>query len=374
MYFEFKFLFKEIFKSSNIKAKFYLNKIIDVFQLEEILEILHTYHYTSLAGHSSYEKTKNAIKRYYRWPTMNNDIKNFLKNCEICKKAKISRHTRSPLQITSTAKYPFEKVYIDYVNIEREHTSEFPCIFTCIDELTKYAIAVATHDSTALTTAKTFVKNVILKYNIPDFVVSDQGSAFLSEVFKEITKLFKIKKITTTPYRPNSNIVEGFHRTLGQHLTTCVHANPTSWHEHLDSAVFAYNNTINSATGYSPHELLFGYAVQLPDKIIKNNSPIYNYDNYKEELRFNLSKYWKIARENITIRKEKNKVYHDQSVNPISLKAGDKVLIKKPFKKHKYSTPYDGPFIVNEILSPVTVKIKKGHKLIKIHTDKLKRA
>lgn len=373
-YFEFKYLFKEIFKLSHVKTTFYLNKIIEVYQLDEILDILNTYHYSSLAGHASYEKTKNSIKRYYRWPTMNIDIKNFLKNCEICKKSKISRHTRSPLQITSTAKYPFEKVYIDYVNIEREHTTEFPCIFTCIDELTKYAIAVATHNSTALTTAQTFVTHVILKYNIPEYVVSDQGSTFLSDVFKEITKLFKIKKITTTAYRPNSNIVERFHRTLGQHLTTCVHANPSSWHEHLDAAVFAYNNTINSATGYSPHELLFGYAVQLPDKIIRNNSPIYNYESYKENLRANLSKFWKLARENIAIRKEKNKNYHDKSLNPISLKIGDKVFVKKPFKKHKYATPYDGPFVVDEILSQVTVKIKKGNKLIKIHTDKLKMA
>lgn len=142
----------------------------------------------------------------------------------------------------------------------------------------------------------------------------------------------------------------------------------------MDSAVFAYNNAINSATGYSPHELIFGYAVQLPDKIIRNNNPIYIYENYKDELRFNLTKYWKIARENIVIRKEKNKAYHDQSLNPISLKTGDRALVKKPFKKHKYATPYDGPFIIEEILLPVTVNIKKGHKSVKIHTDKLKKA
>lgn len=372
IYFEFKYIFKEIFMNSPITSKFYLNKTIDVFELDQIMDILSTYHNSSLAGHASFEKTKNSIRRYYRWPTMNCDIKKFVKNCEICKKSKISKHIKSPMQITSTSEYPFQRVYIDFVNIEREHVNEFPAIFTCIDELTKFAIAARAKNCTALLAAKKFVKHIILKYNIPEYVVSDLGSAFISEIFKEITKLFKIKKISTTPYRPNANIVERFHRTLAQHLITCVHENPNAWHEHLDSAVFAYNNTVNSATGFSPHELLFGYKIQLPDKIIKNCNPIYNYDNYKDELRFTLSKYWKIARDNIDKRKQINKVYRDASSNPISLNVGDQVLMKKQQKSHKYATPYDGPFTVVEILSPVTVKIKKGNKEIKIHTDKLK--
>lgn len=131
---------------------------------------------------------------------------------------------------------------------------------------------------------------------------------------------------------------------------------------------------MNSATGFSPHELLFGYKIQLPDKIIRNLSPIYNYGNYKDDLRHKLAKHWKIAKENIDNRKQINKMYRDANSNPISLKIGDEVLMRKPFKNHKFSTPYDGPFTVEEILSPVTVKIKKGNKTVKIHTDKLKKA
>lgn len=371
-YFEFKFIFKEIFKRSSIHTKFYLNKIMDVFEINDIVDILNTYHNSSLAGHTSFEKTKNAISRYYRWPTMNADIKNFVKNCEICSASKISRHTKSPMMITSTSDHPFQKVYVDFVNVERQHVSEYPCIFTCIDELTKFGIAVRAKNCTSQLAAKKFVKHVILKHNIPESVVSDQASVFLHDMFKEITKLFKIKKITTTPYRPNANIVERFHRTLAQHLITCVHENPQNWHEHLDSAVFAYNNTINSATGFTPHELIFGYTIQLPDKIIKNSAPIYNYDNYREDLRHTLKKYWNIAKENIDKRKHLNKEQRDKNCNPLTVNVGDRVLLKKPFKKHKYATPYDGPFLVEEILSPVTVKIKKGNKSVKIHTDKLK--
>lgn len=371
-YFEFKFLFKEIFKSTNIIVKFYLSKIIEITELDHILDILNSYHNSSLSGHSSYEKTKNSIIQYYHWPTINKDIKQFVSNCEICKKSKITKHTKSPMMITSTSDHPFQKIYIDFVNVERQHTNTYPHIFTCIDELTKYAVAVRAKNSTAELAAKKLVKHVILKYNIPDAIVSDQGSAFLSNTFKEITKLFKIKKITTTAYRPNSNIVERFHRTLAQHLISCVHLNPSAWHEHLDSAVFAYNNTVNSSTGYSPHELIFGYRIQLPDTILKCNNPIYTYENYKDDLRQTLKSYWQNAKTSIEHRKTQNKAYRDQNANPIQVKIGDQVYLRKPIKDHKFSTPYDSPFTVEDIVSPVNIKIKKGNKSVVIHTDKIK--
>lgn len=371
-YFEFKFICTQIFHAKNIKIHFYLNRVIEISTIEDINSILKTYHDSSLAGHASFEKTKNSIRRYYSWPTMNDDIKRYVKNCQICKKTKITRHTRSPMQITSTANHPFQKLYIDHVIVHKESgTHKYPAILTCICELTKYAIAIKVKDLTALTTAKKLVSHVFLKHNIPTTLVSDQGSAFTSNLFSEITKLFKIRKITTTPYRPNANIVERFHRTLAQILSAMVHENPETWTEQLDSAVFAYNNMINSATGFSPHSLLYGFNIELPNKITNNDSPIYNYDNFHEQLRLNLSKNWRLAHEKINQEKIKNKIQRDKKQNPIEIEVGDNVFWYKPHKEHKYGTPYEGPYEVVQILSPVNVQIKKGNKITKVHKDHL---
>lgn len=59
-YFEFQYEFKEIFKNSNIRPTFYLCKTIDVSEMDHILDILNAYHNSSLAGHASFEKTKNS--------------------------------------------------------------------------------------------------------------------------------------------------------------------------------------------------------------------------------------------------------------------------------------------------------------------------
>lgn len=130
---------------------------------------------------------------------MTNDIKNFVKNCEICEKSKVHKHTRPPLQISSTATAPFEKVYMDLVGpISPMGSKGNFYVFTCNCDLTKYAIAVPMKDCSALTTAKAFVHGVILKYGFPKEIVSDNGSNFVTELLKEVTKLLRVKHFDQT--------------------------------------------------------------------------------------------------------------------------------------------------------------------------------
>lgn len=56
-----------------------------------------------------------------------------------------------------------------------------------------------------MTTAKALVHHVFLKYGLPEIIVSDNGKNFVSELLAEVNKLFKIKKIFTTKYHPQSN-------------------------------------------------------------------------------------------------------------------------------------------------------------------------
>jgi transposase InsO family protein len=81
--------------------------------------------------------------------------------------------------------------------------------------LSKYLIAILVGNQTADKVTEAFVKNVILVYGIPNKIVTDHGANFMSNMFKRICKLFKIEKINTTAYHPESNgALEGTHKTL----------------------------------------------------------------------------------------------------------------------------------------------------------------
>ena len=50
----------------------------------------------------------------------------------------------------------------------------------------------------AMTVARTFVEETVLKLAIRQAVLTDEGSNFTSEVFVNVCKLLKIKKIKCT--------------------------------------------------------------------------------------------------------------------------------------------------------------------------------
>lgn len=367
----FKDLYREIFKGSQINTTIFLNKVIDIHKREEIAKILETYHNSPLGGHMGVARMKNSIRRFYNWPNMTQDIKDYIRDCSICERAKIQRHTRMPMEIKSTASEPFEKVYVDFVGpINPPSTLGHRYIFTCSCELTKYAVAIPTFDCTALTAAVALVRNVCLVFNIPKTVVSDNGTAFTSKIYQETSELLKMKTSFITPYHPQSNAVERYHKTLGQYLRTYTEEEPGNWSEYLTYATFSYNNTVNITTGHSPHMLVFGFEIKLPIEVTEERLS-YNYDTYKRELQLQLRKTQKLAKQAITDMKWTNKNQYDKKTKPIKLQKNDLVLLLNENKETKFAMPYLGPFRVEKTLSDTVTIIRKNGKSVRVHNNKL---
>jgi len=76
--------------------------------------------------------------------------------------------------------------------------------------------------------AKEFVTKIICEHGIPEIVLTDQGTNFLSEIFKNVCKLLKIAKVQTTAYHPESNgALERSHRTLSEYLRHYINEDQT---------------------------------------------------------------------------------------------------------------------------------------------------
>jgi transposase InsO family protein len=94
----------------------------------------------------------------------------------------------------------------------------------------------------AETVAREFVKHVILRVGTPKKLLTDQGSNFLSEVYRNTCKLLKIKKLQTTPFHPESNgSLERSHRVLKEYLRHYIKEDQSKWDEWVPYAVHVYN-------------------------------------------------------------------------------------------------------------------------------------
>lgn len=375
-HFEFKYLIKKLFFNTSISITLFLNKIIEVTEIDDINKILHNFHNTKLGGHASYEKMLMSIRRFYKWHNITSDVKNYVRNCETCQKNKVSRHTHQPLAISSTPLSCSASLFIDHVgpiHPVNQHGNLY--ILTCICDLSKYAITIPVTDTSADTTARNLVEKVFLIFGFPEKIISDNFSSFTGETLKEICKLLKINQIFCSPYHPKSNVVERYHRTLGNYLRAFTSNDPINWQDSLVYATSSYNQTVHAGTNFTPFELVFGRIMQPPSSILRNTSPSYTYDNYLSELKTNLHKTWALAREQLLKKKESNKKQYDKThhTKQLELKVGDEVFIKRTSKTHKYESPYDGPYPVIEITGENSIKVKRNNKIIRLHKNQVKK-
>jgi hypothetical protein len=64
-------------------------------------------------------------------------------------------------------------------------------ILTCQDNLSKYLMVIPMLTQNTEEVTLIFMRHIVLLYGIPQSIVTDQGSQFMSGVFKRLCKLLK---------------------------------------------------------------------------------------------------------------------------------------------------------------------------------------
>lgn len=237
-----------------------------VLDKESKATILYEYYDSPIGGHRGMNKTCREIRKKYEWPNMKREIEQYVKRCKSCQLNKtLSPRRKAPMEITTTVSRPFERCALDIVGPTDVTNKGNKYILTFQDDLTKFVVAIPIPTQDAETVAREFVQNVVLKYGIPETILTDQGANFLSELFANVCKLLQIRKIQTTAFHPESNgSLEREHKVLVEYLRHYIAEDQRDWDEWVAYATYLYNITTPRATGYSPFELLFGYRARIP--------------------------------------------------------------------------------------------------------------
>jgi hypothetical protein len=95
--------------------------------------------------------------------------------------------------------------------------------------------------------------------------------AFKSNVFLTMADKFGVELSDTTPYHPQSNMVERLHRTLGRMLKAVAAEAEQNWEIVLPQCLFALRSHKSKVTGLAPYHLLFGRDAATPLENIFGN-------------------------------------------------------------------------------------------------------
>ena len=197
-------------------------------------------------------------------PNLIHCLRSHIQGCHICQ---LSRNEKPPprhLQTRINPNYvPMSRLSMDLKVMPRSHKGH-RYILCIIDEVTNFLVTVPIFQTRSEEIGEALLEHVITKHCIPEFIIMDQDSAFMSSLMTYLFHRFDIKIKTIVPHNHQSLQSEYGIKSLTCILTKHLINLGQMWTKYLSLAMFAYN-TFNCPNlgNYSPYELTFGRKPKL---------------------------------------------------------------------------------------------------------------
>ena len=330
------------------------------------------------SGHFGVKKSYAKLASHFTWPKMYVEMKELVRTCPGCQRAAKNMNARAPLMPLPCIGDPFKLVAMDIVGPIPRSASGYKYILTLMDLYTKYpeAIPLKKVDNEAVLEA--FLE-VISRHGIPETILTDQGSVFMSRLTKSVCNYLGIEQIRTSPYHPQSDgALERWHACLKGMLKRSE-VDLKLWDRHLKYLLFAYRDTPHMVTGFSPFTLLFGREVKGPLSLVHSSwldgeSEGVEASGWLTALKEQMSLMSAVVTEREKLAKAKMKVAFDKHAKEKSFSVGEAVLVRRPGLQRKLGDSWDGPYQILEKISPLNYKVETpGRKSKVLHVNLLKK-
>ena len=335
--------------------------------------VFHGIHDCPAAGHNSMNTTEELIGRYYWWPTLQKDVRDYVGSCEMCARCKPSRHKKfGALRPLPIPQGPWQCISMDFVGPLPESKDCNKILIVKCRYTKECEVIEVRNDISAPALGKKFIKEVFARHGLPTDIISDRGSVFLSKFWRAVCKALHIKGKHSTAFHPQTNGGnERVNQTFYEYIRMFCDYLQEDWVDWLPLLKFKMNNMVSSSTGVTPFYANHGYHPCMDFDIIPNTKllAVNSFMN-----RFSLI--WKGLTEFAVQAQKRMKFYGDRKRKPVSdtmFATGDRVWLsarnfrtKRPSKKLDYV--HFGPFIIEKKLTPSVVRLKlpKGYKIHRV--------
>ena len=196
--------------------------------------------------HPGVSQMKSLTRNLVWWPGIDKDIE---KGCQECQEHQKSP-TQAPLHPWDWPSRPWTRIHIYHAGPIQGKT-----FLVVVDAHTKW-LEVMTVPSTSAQYTIQKLRILFATPGIPEIIVSDNGTGFISSEFQAFIKRNGIRHVTSAPYHPASN---GLAERAVQTFKSGLQKAPTGdWEAQLARFLFKYKNTPHTTTGTTPAELLMG--------------------------------------------------------------------------------------------------------------------
>ena len=200
-------------------------------------EVLVWAHDDVTAGHLGTQKTYGNIRTHYYWRNMFWDIDRWCKSCVDCAMKKLPRNRHKAPLLPIPVENAFDHLAVDCLGPFPLSNAGNHCVVVFTEHLTRWPEAFAVPNTDTPTIACLLVNHIIL----PQTLLSDRGTNFLSLLVRSVCELLNTKKVNTTAYHPQTDgLVERFNHTLCQSVSMYVSRDQKDWDTHLPAILFGF--------------------------------------------------------------------------------------------------------------------------------------
>ena len=140
------------------------------------------YHTSLFAGHQGVVKTYLTTSDESFIPNLIHYLHSYIKGCHICQLSHDEKSQARQLQTRINLNYrPLSRLSMDLKVMPRSHKGH-KYILCIIDKVTNYLIMVPIYQSKGEEIGDALIEHVITKYCIPDCIIMDEESTFMSSL------------------------------------------------------------------------------------------------------------------------------------------------------------------------------------------------
>ena len=185
-------------------------------------KIIEFYHSSLFTGHQGVIKTYLTISDKFFIPHLMQYLRSYLSACHICQLFRNDNPPSRQLETRINLNYrSMSRLSMDLKMMPKLQKGQW-FILCMIDEMTNYLITAPLYQVRSEEVRETFIENIIGKFGMPDYVMMDQDSAFMSYFMSYLFKKLGITVKTVGPYKHRSLQAEHGKKSLSSILSKCL--------------------------------------------------------------------------------------------------------------------------------------------------------
>jgi Integrase zinc binding domain/Chromo (CHRromatin Organisation MOdifier) domain len=344
----------------NQKTIFYKGKQYVPKDQELWRDILKLFHDHKTAGHPGELETYNLVKQHYWWPGLRIFVKNYVKGCGICQQFKIDQNPSHPSFIPvegAILTRPFTHCSMDLI-MDLPPAEKSDSILVMVDQgLSKGVILCPTTKKVTMDGIGDLLhENLYKQFELLDKMLSDWGPQLAAKAFRAMLSRLGVNLVLSMAYHPQTDgTMKCVNQEIEAYLAIYCHSHPETWKKNLATMEFTHNNWRHADRPKTSFKIIQGESPKaLPLTYENTKFPSIN-DKIKQMMTDwdeTLAAH-ELARVRIAERRR-------NTFTPFTVRQKvwlDTQNIKINYHK-KMAPKREGPFKVEEVLGPVTYRLK----------------